>query len=91
MGERKQDVYSLIKCKRNVDESLYSCGKPCSTRSRNEIMKKLTLFPAFDPSNHDLYYVYSRDCVNSLFISLGVNLMSVATTVYWRLEMEDHN
>ena len=32
---------------------LYPCGKPCSSRTHNETVEKLTLFSAFDRSNND--------------------------------------
>ena len=35
------------------DKSLFPCGKPCSTKTHDETVKKLVLFSAFDRWNHD--------------------------------------
>ena len=32
---------------------MYPCGKPCSTGTHNETVKRMAQSPAFDRSNHD--------------------------------------
>ena len=46
-------VYSVLENRPMTMSHLYTCGKPCSTGTHNETVKKLTLFSAFDRSNYD--------------------------------------
>ena len=49
---------------------LYPWGKSCPTGTHNETVKKLTLFSAFDRSNHVCVYVCACGCIYVSFATI---------------------